>query len=92
MVSIKNEADLIMIIHSDTKLLGSNRGTHQVELTGTIEVRRVSTGDIVFSEVIQPTKGLQLNRTKASLDAYSKAGIYVKRRLIPKLTNQYFTY
>ena len=91
-VSIKNEADLIMIIHSDTKLLGSNRGTHQVELTGTIEVRRVSTGDIVFSEVIQPTKGLQLNRTKASLDAYSKAGIYVKRRLIPKLTNQYFTY
>jgi len=46
----------------------------------------------VFSKVIPPTKGLQLSRSKASIDAYSKADVYVKRRLIPKLTNQYFAF
>ena len=91
-VSTEKEADLIMEINSNTKLLASNRGTYQVELTGTIEVTKVGTGDVVFSEVIEPTKGLQLNRVKASLDAYSKAETYVKRRLIPKLTNQYFAF
>jgi len=91
-VSSKQEADLIMVIQSNTKILGSNRGTFQVELTGAIEVKKVANGEIVFSEIIQPTKGLQLNRVKASLDAYSKAETYVKRRLIPKLTNQYFAF
>ena len=91
-VSTQKEADLIMVINSNTKVLGSNRGTYQVELTGTIEVTKAINGEIVFSEVIQPTKGLQLNRVKASLDAYSKAEAYVKRRLIPKLTNQYFAF
>ena len=91
-VSSKKEADLIMVIQSNTKILGSNRGTFQVELTGAIEVKKVANGEIVFSEIIQPTKGLQLNRVKASLDAYSKAETYVKRRLIPKLTNQYFAF
>jgi len=91
-VSSENQADLIMVINSNTRLLGSSRGTSQVELTGNIEVTKASTGDIVFSELIQPTKGLQLNRVKASLDAYSKAETYVKRRLVPKLTNQYFEF
>jgi len=91
-VSTQKEADLIMVINSNTKVLGSNRGTYQVELTGTIEVTKAINGEIVFSEVIQPTKGLQLNRVKASLDAYSKAEMYIKRRLIPKLTNQYFAF
>ena len=63
-----------------------------MELTGAIEVKKVANGEIVFSEIIQPAKGLQLNRVKASLDAYSKAETYVKRRLIPKLTNQYFAF
>ena len=91
-VSSKSEADLIMLISSDTKLIGSTRGAHQVELTGTIDVNKKSNGEIVFSEVIQSTRGLQLSKLKASLDAYSKADSYVKRRIIPKLINQYFTF
>ena len=91
-VSSKSEADLIMLISSDTKFIGSTRGAHQVELTGTIDVNKKSNGEIVFSEVIQSTRGLQLSKLKASLDAYSKADSYVKRRIIPKLINQYFTF
>lgn len=91
-VNTQKEADLILLINSDTKILGSTRGTYQVELTGNIEVVKVSNGEIVFSEVIPPTKGLQLSLLKASIDAYSKADVYVKRRLIPKLTNQYFAF
>lgn len=91
-VNTKKEADLIMVIHSNTVVLGSNKGTYQVELTGTVEVSKATSGEIVFSEIIQPTKGLQLNRLKASLDAYSKAEMYLRRRLIPKLINQYFTF
>ena len=91
-VNAQKEADLILLINSNTKILGSNRGTYQVELTGNVEVVKISNGEIVFSEVIPPTKGLQLSRSKASIDAYSKADVYVKRRLIPKLTNQYFAF
>lgn len=91
-VNAQKEADLILLINSDTRLLGSNQGTYQVELTGTVEVVKKSNGEIVFSEVIPPTKGLQFSRIKASLDAYSKADVFVKRRLIPKLTNQYFAF
>ena len=91
-VKAKKEADLILLINSDTRILGSNRGTYQVELTGTVEVVKISDGEVVFSEVIPSTKGLQLSRVKASVDAYSKAAVYVKRRLIPKLTDQYFAF
>ena len=91
-VTKRSEADLIMIITSNTKFIGSNGNTHQVELTGNVEVKKVQGGDIVFSEVIQNSKGLQFSRAKASLDAYSKAETYVKRRLIPKLANQYFAF
>lgn len=91
-VTKKSDADLIMVITSNTKMIGSNGGTYQVELKGNVEVKKVGSGEVVFSEVIQPSKGLQLNRTRASLDAYSKGETYVKRRLIPKLVNQYFAF
>ena len=91
-VNKKSDADLIMVITSNTKLLGSHGGTYQVELKGNIEVKKVVGGEVVFSEVIQSSKGLQLNKKRASLDAYSKAETYVKRRLIPKLANQYFAF
>ncbi len=91
-VKAKKEADLILLINSDTRILGSNRGTYQVELTGTVEVVKISDGEVVFSEIIPSTKGLQLSGVKASVDAYSKAAVYVKRRLIPKLTDQYFAF
>ena len=91
-VNKKSDADLIMVITSNTKLLGSHGGTYQVELKGNIEVKKVIGGEVVFLEVIQSSKGLQLNKKRASLDAYSKAETYVKRRLIPKLANQYFAF
>ena len=91
-VKNQKEADLVMMINANTKLIGSSNGTFQVELTGSVEVTNPVDGEVVFSEVIQPSKGLQLSRSKASIDAYSKAETYVKRRLIPKLTNQYFAF
>lgn len=91
-VNSENDADLIMVITADTKSVGYNRGTFQVGLTGSVEVRDVKTNEIVFTEIIQPTKGLQLNKRKASSDAYSKAETYIKRRVIPKLANQYFAF
>ncbi len=91
-VNNQKEADLIFLIKSDTKILGRSRGTYQVELNGVVEVINKKNGEIVFSEVIPPTKGLQLSSIRASVDAYSKADIYIKRRVIPKLTNQYFPF
>jgi hypothetical protein len=91
-VNTEKEADLILLINSDTRMLGNNWGTYQVELTGTVEVVKKSNGEIVFSEVIPPTKGVQLSRVNASSDAYSKADVYVKTRLIPKLTDKYFAF
>jgi len=42
--------------------------------------------------VIREEKGVQLDLKRASDDAYSKAGDYVKRRIIPKLANKYFSF
>jgi len=91
-VTNKREADLLIMIKSDSKMVGYNRGTYQVELNGTVEVKDLKTGELVFTEVIESSKGLQLTKEKASIDAYSKAESYVKRRLIPKLANQYFAF
>ncbi len=91
-VSSKKEADLIMVIKGNSSLVGQNRNTFQVDFSGNVEVRKAGTTEIVFSEIFQPTKGLQLSKERASLDAYSKAESYLKRRVIPKLANQYFAF
>lgn len=91
-VEKEEEADLIMSINSDSQFLGKNQKAYLAELNGFIKVTHVKSGDIVFSEVIKPMKGLQLSKKNASRDAYSKAESYVKRRVIPKLANQYFSF
>lgn len=91
-VSSKKDADLIMVINSDSKLIGKNVNTFQVEFTGNVEVKKKGSNEIVFSEIFQPTKGLQLSKARASSDAYSKGESYLKRRVIPKLANQYFAF
>jgi len=91
-VGKEQEADLVMSINSDSQFLGKNQKTYLAELNGIVQVTHVKTGDVVFSEVIKPMKGLQLSKKNASKDAYSKAESYVKRRVIPKLANQYFSF
>ena len=91
-VEDKKQADLIMSIDADSQFLGKNEKTYLAELSGVVQVTHVKTGTVVFSEVIKPMKGLQLSKQNASKDAYSKAESYVKRRVIPKLANQYFSF
>lgn len=91
-VNNKEDADLIMLIDTDSQFMGRNQKAYLAELNGTVQVTHIKTGNIVFSEVIKPTKGLQLSKINASRDAYSKAELYIKRRVIPKLANQYFSF
>ena len=86
------DADLLFYINTNTTSVGSNSGTYQVELNGNVEVKNRQTKEVVFSEVIKASKGLQLSQNKAAIDAFSKAESYVKRRVIPKLANQYFSF
>ena len=81
-----------MLIDTDSQFMGRNQKAYLAELNGTVQVTHIKTGNIVFSEVIKPTKGLQLSKINASRDAYSKAELYIKRRVIPKLANQYFSF
>jgi hypothetical protein len=91
-VDDKKEANLIMSINTDSQFLGKNEKTYLAELNGVVQVTHVKTGSIVFSEIIKPMKGLQLSKKNASKDAYSKAESYMKRRVVPKLANQYFSF
>jgi len=86
------DADLLFYINTNTTSVGSNSGTYQVELNGNVEVKIRQTMEVVFSEVIKASKGLQLSQKKAVIDAFGKAEYYVKRRVIPKLANQYFSF
>jgi hypothetical protein len=81
-----------MSINTDSQFLGKNEKTYLAELNGVVQVTHVKTGSIVFSEIIKPMKGLQLSKKNASKDAYSKAESYMKRRVVPKLANQYFSF
>lgn len=83
-------ADLILIIKGNTSKAGNLRGAKVVLFNGNISVYKKSDNSLVFSEIIKEEKGIQLNLKRASNDAYSKANIFVKRRIIPKLANQYF--
>lgn len=91
-VSSKKDADLVMLIKAESKLVGQNKNTFQVSLNGNVEVKKTNGNEIVFSEIFQPTKGLQLSKERASSDAYAKAESYLKRRVIPKLANLYFAF
>ena len=92
MSNSKKNADLILIIKGNTVESGDLRGAKIVLFNGNIEVYRKSDNSLVFSEVIKEEKGLQLNAKRASIDAYNKANNFVKRRIIPKLANQYFSF
>jgi len=87
----RKNADLIMVINGDTEGIGTNRRAHIVYFKGSIEVYKKSDNSLVFSEVIKQEKGMQLDLKRASDDAYFKAGDYIKRRIIPKLANKYFS-
>jgi hypothetical protein len=88
----KKYADLILIIKGDTKTSGQIRGSKIVLFNGKIEVYKRSDNSLVFSEVIKEEKGFQLDNKRASTEAYDKADSFVKRRIIPKLANQYFSF
>jgi len=92
MSNSKKHADLILIIKGNTIESGELRGSKIVLFNGNIEVYRMSDNSLVFSEVIKEVKGSQLDVKRASSDAYNKAGNFVKRRIIPKLANQYFSF
>ena len=92
MSNSKKHTDLILIIKGNTFESGKLRGAKIVLFNGDIEVYRKSDNSLVFSEVIKEGKGLQLDAKRASSDAYNKANNYVKRRIIPKLANQYFSF
>lgn len=88
----KSKADLILTVTSDTKSAGQVHGANLVFINGNIRVVDRKTNNLVFSEVFAEEKGLQSNLERASSDAYSKVGDYVRRRVIPRLANQYFSF
>lgn len=88
----RSSADLVLYINGDTQSSGVNRGVHTVYFKGNIEVFQNSDNRIVYSEAFQEEKSLQIDKYRASDDAYNKAESYLKRRLIPKLANQFFSF
>lgn len=88
----KKNADLILVITGNTEDAGVNRGAHVVYFKGSIEVFKKTDNSLVFSQQIKQEKGMQLVLKRASEDAYVKAGDFIKRRIIPKLSNQYFSF
>lgn len=88
----RSSADLILYINGNTENGGVNRGVYTVFFRGNIEVFQKVDNQIVFSEAFQEEKSLQIDRNRASDAAYVKAGSFLKRRLIPKLANQYFSF
>lgn len=91
-VNAQRDADLIFKINTITKVEQPNAGTVQANLIGNVEVLELKTNATVFNETIPAMKGLQLSSSKAKADAAQKAEDYLKRRLIPKLGNQYFAF
>lgn len=90
--SNKSDADLILYIKSDTQRSPAARGAVSVVVSGSIEVYEAGNNRLVFSQPIKQEKGLQMDVYRATNDAYSKAELFVKRRLIPKLANKYFSF
>lgn len=86
------DADFILTIHTNTNGSAAARGTFNCQLTGFIDVRSKMNNETVFSETIVPQNGLQLSKEKAADDVYLKADSYLKRRVIPKLANEFFSF
>lgn len=92
-VNSQRDADLVFKINTIVKIdKPTTAGTVQANITGNVEVLDIKTNATVFNELIPAMKGLQLTGVKASADATEKAEDYLKRRLVPKLGNEYFAF
>ncbi|MBP8822527.1 MAG: LPP20 family lipoprotein [Flavobacteriales bacterium] len=84
------DADLVVDLEADTRTVGESNGFHTVVLHQTLKVTDRRTGETVHEAGKQDVKGIQLDFSKAGLDAYKKAALDVRTQLVPALLNTLF--
>lgn len=89
--SSESSADLIYNIHSYAEGDRSAQGTEAVVVKVEVMVHDSKSQNLVFSDVFYE-RGLQMTVEGATDDAMGKAELYMKRRVVPKLANQFFSF
>lgn len=82
------DADLLMTLEADTKDGGMSQGFHVSYLELHLVVVQAQTGQVVYSKHIDDIKGLHLNTSDASSNAYKKAREKIEKEIAKALMNQ----
>lgn len=81
------DADLLVEITAGTREMGESSGFYTVALDEAVKARDRRTNEVIYAGGKQGLKGIQLDYTKAGLDAYKKAGADLRNELAPALIN-----
>lgn len=82
------DADLLITLESDTRDGGMSQGFHVAYLELHITVTDADTGQVVFGQNLADIKGLHLNVSDASTEAYKKARKKIEKDIADQLMKQ----
>jgi hypothetical protein len=85
----KNNADFILEINANTQTAEMTGGFYSVILDATVTIRNQSQ-NTVYQRNVSSIKGKGESFDAAHIDAYSQATDFLKKRIIPDLTDQLF--
>ena len=84
-VDREQDADLLMLVNANTREGGSSNGFYTAYLDISFSFRDRRSREVIYEGGRQGVKGVQLNFTKAGLEAYKKAVQEVRRELAPAM-------
>ena len=80
-----SEADMIMTVNASTREGGTANGFFTAYLDISFSFRDRKKNEVIYEGGRQGVKGVQLNYTKAGLEAYKKASQEVRKELVPAM-------
>lgn len=85
-----SSADLICIVHADTKKGTDNSGICNSYLTASFTIQNKKTSQVIYSGKLLDVKGVQLDFEKAGDDAYKKALKEIEKKILPEMQKVIF--
>ena len=79
------DADMIMSVNASTREGGTANGFFTAYLDISFSFRDRTKNEVIYEGGRQGVKGVQLNYTKAGLEAYKKASQEVRKELVPAM-------
>ena len=86
-VARQADADLLIDLTAGTREMGESNGFFTAAMDVTLKVRDRRSNEVVYTGGKQSVKGIQLNYSKAGLDAYKKGAADLRNELAPALVN-----